>query len=404
MPNPWWNVSAMAMPFAQRPSIRLWNLEDYERGDQKEDRCWSVLAHGAPVQQVLFLASSASSSTVGVPPVWLLSAGGTTVKIWNPVTGTAVCVCPVQHAKSLTSVLAVPRAVAPSTSNAEVPNKVLRIWTAGLDGLIRVHAWEPTTGQMNHVHGLKLQQQQPPTDKSKSSSSPGITSLALTPQGDRVAIGWTDGTVWVRQQGPQKMPQKRLRDPKAGTYAFFTRGMNASAGQGDIIVGGGTTNSTGAADDYGGGILTSPATKKRKLRKFDMALKQFRYADALDEALETRIPSVVVAVFEELGKRRGLTIALHNRDEESLEPVLSFVARYIARPRFTALLVGVTNKLVDIYQDVAGQSETIDELFGKLKNQVKGEAVAQKKLLGVVGQLDMLLTASELQEPLEDED
>ncbi len=36
-------------------------------------------------------------------------------------------------------------------------------------------------------------------------------------------------------------------------------------------------------------------------------------------------PRDVVAVLEELGKRRGLTVALANRDEELLEPILSFL-------------------------------------------------------------------------------
>ena len=101
---------------------------------------------------------------------------------------------------------------------------------------------------------------------------------------------------------------------------------------------------------------------------------------------------------EELGKRRGLAIALSNRDEESLEPILSFTVRYIGRPRFSALLIGVANMLIDIYGDVAGQSEVIDELFAKLKNQVTTECRAQKMLLRVVGQLDAIMTAVEMDE------
>jgi len=133
------------------------------------------------------------------------------------------------------------------------------------------------------------------------------------------------------------------------------------------------------------------SNKKRKLRKYDQCLKQFRYGDALDEALDTRIPQVVVAVLEELGKRRGLTIALSNRDEESLEPILAFLVRYITRPRFTTVLIGVAHLIIDIYGNVAGQSETIDELFVKLRIQVSAECQAQKSLLMLMGQLDAVL-------------
>ena len=101
---------------------------------------------------------------------------------------------------------------------------------------------------------------------------------------------------------------------------------------------------------------------------------------------------------EELGRRRGLTIALSNRDEESLEPVLAFTVRYITRPRFAALLIGVSHKLIDIYGEVAGQSETIDELFVKLRKQVSSEIKVQKTLMRLIGQVDGSMAASELDE------
>lgn len=101
-----------------------------------------------------------------------------------------------------------------------------------------------------------------------------------------------------------------------------------------------------------------------------------------------------MAVLEELGKRRGLTIALSNRDEESLEPILSFTVRYIARPQFSSLLIGVAHKLCDVYGGVTGQSETIDELFDKLRNRVRDECRVQRSLLKIVGQLDSIMTAS----------
>lgn len=226
---------------------------------------------------------------------------------------------------------------------------------------MRVHAWDGATGQVRHLHGISL--------------GVPVSSLCVDEENNRIAIGSVDGSVSVRQRGPSIVPKKRSREPTAGTYAFFTRGMN----------------STASADDY---VLVDGG-KKKKLQKYDISLKQFRYGDALDDALDSRIPQVVVAVLEELGKRRGLTIALSNRDEESLEPILSFLVRYIARPRFTRLLCGVANKLIDIYGDVTGQSETIDELFLKLRHQVIQERKAQKQLMIIVGQVDGLMSASE---------
>ena len=78
--------------------------------------------------------------------------------------------------------------------------------------------------------------------------------------------------------------------------------------------------------------------------------------------------------------------------------MLAFTVRYITRPRFASLLIGVSHKLIDIYRDVAGQSETIDELFVKLRKQVSGEINAQKTLMRLIGQLDGIMAASELDE------
>jgi U3 small nucleolar RNA-associated protein 15 len=356
--------TAVAATGSYDHTVRLWNLDEDDNdndrmddgnddnGDDASDRCMAVLSHGAPVETLLWMPSR--DATV---PVWLISAGGTTVKVWNPATGICVCTVDTHHRKSITSLLATVR------TNPETEQVSVRVLTAGLDGLIRVHAWDAALGQLEHLHGLKL--------------AHAITAMAVNEKGDRLAIGTTTGRVLVRQKGASITAHKRKREPKAGTYSFFTRGMNADAGVGDYV-----------AENQNG--------KKRKLREFDIALKQFRYGDALDAALETRTPQVVVAVVEELGKRRGLTIALSNRDEESIEPILSFTVRYISRPRFAALLIGVAEKLIDIYGDVAGQSEMIDELFEKLKNQVKDESRAQKLLFRVVGQLDAILTAAEM--------
>ena len=51
----------------------------------------------------------------------------------------------------------------------------------------------------------------------------------------------------------------------------------------------------------------------------------------------------------------------------------------------------MTNILINIYGEVTGQSEMIDELFAKLQNQIADEIRAQKVLFRVVGQLDAVL-------------
>lgn len=353
-----WNQLAFSGSYDH--TVRVWNVQDPEQ-NTKEDRCLAVLNHGYPVESLLTMPSTNPSV-----PVWLLSAGGTTVRVWNPFSGECVAEVNTQHRKTITALLPVLRQNKDEIDADALPS--WRILTGSLDGYIRIHQWSSVTGSLLHIHGLKVGEGDP------------ITALAVNEAGHRIAIGTTAGTVLVRQRGPSVTQKKRKREPKAGTYAFFTRGANVAM----------DANIAGANNDY---VLSSGNSKKRKLRKYDLCLKQFRYGDALDEALETRIPQVIVAVLEELGKRCGLTVALSNRDEESLEPILAFLVRYVTRPRFTSVLIGIAHKIIDIYGDVAGQSETIDELFVKLKMQVRNECRAQKSLLKLMGQLDAIMAA-----------
>jgi U3 small nucleolar RNA-associated protein 15 len=339
-------------------TVRVWDVQDPDRTIE-EDRCLAVLNHGFPVECLLTMPSTDPNV-----PVWLLSGGGTTVKVWNPATGECVASVATQHRKTITALLPVVRTHQEEDGTEALPS--WRILTGSLDGYIRVHQWSSDTGRLVHIHGVKVAEGVP------------ITALAVNATGSRIAIGTTAGNVLVRQRGPSVQQKKRTREARAGTYAFFTRGANVAI----------DASSASANNDY---VLSSGQSKKRKLRKYDLCLKQFRYGDALDEALETRMPQIVVAVLEELGKRRGLTIALSNRDEETLEPILAFLIRYLARPRFTSVLIGIAHKMIDIYGKVAGQSETIDELFVKLKMQVRNECRAQKSLLKLIGQLDAIM-------------
>lgn len=341
-----WPYQRLAATGSYDHTIRIWNVQDLEKQDESDNdhsRCLSILNHGCPVEALAMMPSSSPDL-----PAWLVSAGGTTVKVWNLFTGACVSTTNCQHSKSITSLLAVSTRSTQTTTKDDDIDTSIRLVTAGLDGFLRIHAWDSFNGTIMLLHGIKV--------------NDAITSLGVDASNGRLAVGTASGKVLVRQNGPSLTQHKRKREPRAGTYAYFTRGMNVAAATGDFVVSG-------------------PPGKKRKLRSFDVALREFRYGDALDDALESRIPQVVVAVLEELGKRRGLTIALSNRDEESLEPILSFTVRYICRPRFAALLIGVANKLIDIYADISGQSETIDELFGKLTTSEQTENEGQQLLI-----------------------
>lgn len=123
--------------------------------------------------------------------------------------------------------------------------------------------------------------------------------------------------------------------------------------------------------------LAVDARSAQKLTSFDKALKSFKYHEAFDAALQDGSPEVVVSVVEELVQRNGLRIALQGRNQQTLQPVVAFLARQITSAPFSEVLIGVANLLLDMYAPVFGHSAAIDELFVKLRNVLEGEVRLQ---------------------------
>lgn len=333
-------------------TVRVWNAQNVEdERNTEESRCLAVLSHGDPVEALCVLKSDNPDV-----PMWLLSAGGTTIKVWNPLSGQCIATVTTFHRKTITGILPVLR-----TNYDEDDQKAklisMRILSTGLDGVIQFHSWDAKTGAMRHLYSTKVTE--------------SITSVATDKDGDRLVFGTVSGEVIFRMRGPSIVPKKRKLEPRAGTYSFFQRGMNTDP----------------SADDY---TVENPNKRRKKLKEWDVSMKRFRYGEALDQVLATKHPRSIVGVLEELGKRRALTHALSNRDEESLEPLLSFVIRNIRRPHFTSVLIGTAHKLIDIYGIIAGESDVVDELFKKLKHQIASECADQKSLMLLVGQIESL--------------
>jgi U3 small nucleolar RNA-associated protein 15 len=89
-------------------------------------------------------------------------------------------------------------------------------------------------------------------------------------------------------------------------------------------------------------------TKQVQLKKYDRLLKKFQYSNALDSVLgKNRCPpDTVVCLIKELVHMDALRVALSNRDDIRLEPIARFLAKNISHPRYTSILVDVTNLLL----------------------------------------------------------
>jgi U3 small nucleolar RNA-associated protein 15 len=113
-------------------------------------------------------------------------------------------------------------------------------------------------------------------------------------------------------------------------------------------------------------------------------------------------------MIEELLRRDGLTIALSGRNEETLEPIISFLTQHITNPRYSSMLIDVsnillgnmsslvlcTNRLLDLYSRVLGQSVAVDDMLRKFSKKIHEEITIQKQMFELIGTLDLLMTAS----------
>jgi len=349
------------------------------------------LPHGAPVEAVAWLSGGTALAT----------AGGNRVRIWDVLSGRVLAEI-ATHQKTVTALALDPGGA--------------RLLTGGADHLVKVldvHTFRVLHTFTHHAP---------------------VLALAIAPDGRRLALGAADGDLCVltRVDSDGDVADTAAEERAPGTVRYFLRGrvdqpqhqaaavlparpsnninapgrpvsttsmttttaMTAAAmaaagsGGGSVSGGSGTPSATTAT-------TTSNATNKRRLERYDVLLRKFKYAAALDAALATNKPAVVVGVLRELMHRGGLRIALKRRDETTLEPLLVFLVNCITVPQYAPLLVTVCTLVVDMYASVLGRSMRIDELFYKLQTRLHRELELQGQLLRLMGALDLLVAASE---------
>lgn len=94
-----------------------------------------------------------------------------------------------------------------------------------------------------------------------------------------------------------------------------------------------------------------------------------------------------MTVLEELVHRDGLQAALSGRTQATLDPLLRFLLKHITSPRYAPLLLDVANRVLDLYLDTPALTPDMCE---RLRSKVLQEVQVQKKLMGLLGTLDMV--------------
>ncbi|KAI9251965.1 WD40-repeat-containing domain protein [Sporodiniella umbellata] len=305
--------------------------------DMRQQESAMTMNHGAPVESLLMYPNGAA----------VISSGGPTVKVWDLLSGGRCIHTLSNFQKTVTSMC--------------FDGSASRLVTGSLDQHVKIFDVQ----DYKVVHSVKY-------------PAP-ILSVGLSPDDTHLAAGMANGLLSIRQRqlkASEKALKKNTQDYiKAGTYKYFMRGQTNAPVDDDYVV---------------------ESTKRQKLKKYDQFIKVFQYANALDEVLKTSAhsPPIVTAVLQELIHRDGLKQAITGRDDVSLEPMMRFLIKNIHHPRYTNLLVDVSEALIDCYTRVFGQSPLIDDLLSRLTAKVKQEIKLQKELIETMAALDMLFAKS----------
>ncbi|BGO97179.1 U3 small nucleolar RNA-associated protein 15 [Rhodotorula toruloides] len=360
-------------------TVRLW---DARVPDSEGSGCVWIGRHGKPVDQVL----------VGEQGTMAVSAGGPILRVWDLLgastsrssgagavmeggddaatgkeeeevdTGTAYCLKALSnHQKSIMALCW-----------AEAENGEKRVLSGGLDGLVKVY--DPQENwRVRHTMRYGGQ----------------VMSLAVSPNNSHLVAGLSDGSLSIRTRAGVGRKAGVPVESVTPSYDAILAGM----GHGGVVYSGKQAGEGLRATFEGETKVTKE--RRKKLSEWDRMLKNFRYGDALDSVMRRDVtPATAFALMEELIRRDGLAIALANRTDVSLEPVLSFLVKHITDPRYCVLAADVASVLIDIYTPTLGLSPLIDTLFTRLRRKLDDELDFHRELTMVQGALDMVFASS----------
>lgn len=291
--------------------------------------------HECPVESVLIFPSGGL----------FISAGGTSIKVWDPVAGRMLARV-IQHHKTITSLC--------FASNGR------RLMSASLDRHIKIY--DVTSYEV--VHSLNY-------------PSP-ILSVAVATDDKAVAVGMSDGIFSLRRMKAPK-PSKNLKQEKSPFYQYRFYGKDSKQTDSFIV----------------------PETKKTTLKLYESYLRKFESSKALDvvlrEDIEENHPEITISVMMELMRRDCIKPAMAYREGESLLFLLNFVTKYIGDPRFMRVLTDVGLILLELYGPQFGNPE-VRKRFQSLSEAVDNQILYMKEMQEIQAIIQTILVSTYSQE------
>ncbi|XWS36235.1 hypothetical protein CRYUN_Cryun20dG0068000 [Craigia yunnanensis] len=322
--------------------------------DVRVENSRSVLEvnHGKPVEDVIYLPSGGLIAT----------AGGNSVKIWDLIGGGRMVYSMESHNKTVTSIC-VGRV---GTENGGGEAMEDRILSVGLDGYMKVFDY----GNMKITHSMRF-----PAPLMSVSFSPDCRTRVIGTANGIIFAGRRKGKENVESGGGSVLGFRSIAEPERRVlrptyFRYFHRGQSEKPAEGDYLV---------------------MRSKKVKLAEHDKLLKKFRHKDALVSVLGRKNPENVVAVMEELVTRKKLLKCVSNLDADELGLLLMFLNKHATVPRYSSLLMGLTQKVIEMRAEDIRSSDALKGHIRNLKRSIEEEIRIQHSLQEIQGIISPLL-------------
>ena len=130
--------------------------------------------------------------------------------------------------------------------------------------------------------------------------------------------------------------------------------------------------------------------KIKKQKTWERELHRSRYREALDDVIRGRDKMTIFTLLNTLRYRSALRASLENRNEESLQPILSWVWQNISHATFVPICVEVAMNVMDLYSKYLGASEGMAKQVQKLHRRVKEEVQRAQQAGMTKGMLELL--------------
>lgn len=299
--------------------------------DTRSEKAVLSVNHGSPIESLIYLPSG------GI----FLSAGGTSIKIWDVIGGGKLLGNISQHHKTITCM--------------QLASDNKRLLSGSLDRHVKIY----DMNTFKVVHSLDYPN--------------AVLSIGVSKTDNTIVAGLVDGLISISRREEERIVKAPANN--VFSYKYLSRFRKTNL------------------DEF---IMERV---KEKQSKIDYCLRKFQYSKALDNALlpyiTNKSPQITVSTMQELIRRRALDRAFKGKDFKSLLQILRFLYRNITDYRFTRTLVDVFNIFLDAYEDsietMPTEIKTILQTISKLLQQ---EILLGNELAALQGTMNMLLSIS----------